>query len=229
MASMNKLELDRITLIGIDCVDIERLVKAALICMNYCNFPKVKLLTNLEYKYIPGIEFINIKPVNSLQEYSLFVLSELTKYVDTEFALIFQHDGFILNPDAWTDEFLNYDYIGSPWNDRFIKYARKVQPTNYDFITNVGNGGFSLRSKKLLEMTTDNDLVGFNIKIANAGEDVYICLWYGQILNALGIKFAPPEIAEKFSVEFQKWNGSFGFHDKKTDISLWKDFKKYHD
>ena len=54
--------------------------------------------------------------------------------------LIIQHDGFILNHKAWDNEFLNYDYIGAPvyWmGNKLIE---------------VGNGGFSLRSKKLLKI-----------------------------------------------------------------------------
>ena len=31
----------------------------------------------------------------------------------TDFVLTIQHDGFILNPDAWRDDFFDYDYIGA--------------------------------------------------------------------------------------------------------------------
>jgi hypothetical protein len=44
-----------------------------------------------------------------------------TRY-DTEFAILVHEDGFIVNPECWSDEFLKYDYIGAPWpipNDDF--------------------------------------------------------------------------------------------------------------
>lgn len=39
----------------------------------------------------------------------------LDSYIETPHVLVVQYDGFILNPDAWTDEFLEYDYVGAPW------------------------------------------------------------------------------------------------------------------
>ena len=65
----------------------------------------------------------------------------LKKYIDTDFCLIIQGDGFVIHPENWTDEFLKYDYIGAPWRNL----------AHYSFIR-VGNGGFSLRSKKLLKI-----------------------------------------------------------------------------
>ncbi len=44
------------------------------------------------------------------------MIKRINSYVATPFALVIQYDGFILNPDAWRDEFLDYDYIGAPWN-----------------------------------------------------------------------------------------------------------------
>lgn len=43
------------------------------------------------------------------------MIKELNKYIETDYVLIVQYDGFILNPKAWMDEFLEYDYIGAPW------------------------------------------------------------------------------------------------------------------
>jgi hypothetical protein len=43
-------------------------------------------------------------------------------HVDTEFAILVHEDGFIVNPECWSDEFF-YDYIGAPWpipNDDFL-------------------------------------------------------------------------------------------------------------
>lgn len=201
-----KKELTNITLIGIDCINLKRLQLAADISMSEISFGAVKLLTSIQSD---DPRVINIPKINSTKQYSEFMIKELHKYVDTEFALIFQYDGFVLNSSAWTDEFFKYDYIGSPWY-----HLGNLR---------VGNGGFSLRSKKLL------DWLGNNWKTINARihpEDVYISRFARSYLEKEGMKFAPEEVASKFAMEGNErsvvWKGEFGFHGiKYTDISGW--------
>jgi len=221
---MAKKKLNNITLLGIDCLNIERLVQAAKICQSDFEFAKVKLLTSLP---AGGYENIaEIEPINSIEAYSRFVLFELDKYVDTDFILLIQYDGFILNSAAWTDEFLKYDYIGAPW------LVADWSVNNFDFPREllgrrvVGNGGFSLRSKKLLSLTAklgEKEISRFN------PEDLAVCIYHRDLLEKNGIKFAPIELAKQFSFESEsqnnyKWDGQFGFHGLKwTDISQWTD------
>src|SRR5476651_2455270 len=56
------------------------------------------------------------KPVLPMdhRQYSLFVMYCLTHFIDTDFALIVQDDGWVVNGNNWRDEYLNYDYIGAP-------------------------------------------------------------------------------------------------------------------
>ena len=102
-------------------------------------------------------------------------------------------------PSAWTDDFLNYDYIGAPW------VARALYP-GVDPRCRVGNGGFSLRSRRLQQV-----LQLAPVKYHHP-EDVAICQVYRPALEALGMKFAPLEVARKFSVELGEINGQFGQH-----------------
>ena len=191
------LNLDNVTLLGVDCVDINRLIHAADISQKFVNFKTVKLLTHLESN---DERIVNIPQINSIEGYSKFMIEELDKYVDTEFVLIFQYDGFVLNPNRWSDAFLEYDYIGAPafWG--------------------MGNGGFSLRSKKLLSV-----LSKANVIEEFHPEDLRICKTYRPFLESQGIQFAPDEIAHKFSVENNTWNGQFGYHN--ANISLWDSSK----
>ncbi len=144
------------------------------------------------------VVFISDIDLNSKEEYSNFMVRDLTNYVKTDFVLVIQADGFILNSAAWGNNFLNYDYIGAPWwfNDEF----------------NVGNGGFSLRSKKLLDLLANDH----TIKQTHP-EDEIICRTYGEYLKSKGIKFAPMSVAEKFSIEAhglrdKEYKGQLGFH-----------------
>lgn len=214
------LKLPNVTLIGIDCVDVERLQNALNISSEKIQFGKIKLLTSLTADDIRKVE---IPHIGSKEEYSKFCISELTKYVDTDYVLIVQYDGFVLNPSSWREEFLNYDYIGAPWfmrdNTAYSKYYlfRKLFAKPI-----VGNGGFSLRSKKFLDLSKKL----FDEKVLDKyhPEDVAICLWYKENFEKAGIKFAPINIAKKFSIESGdfRYKKQFGFHGShKTNISKW--------
>ena len=222
-----KKKLAGVTLLGIDCLNIERLIQVAEICLKDFEFEKVKLLTSLpsDNKYI-----VKINPINSTAEYSKFALEELDEYVDTPYVLIIQYDGFILNPQAWTDEFLKYDYIGAPW--KVADWA----VNNFDFPKEllgqyvVGNGGFNLRSKKLISICAKLTKEGQMTRLHP--EDVALSVYYRKLLEDSGILFAPVDLAKEFSYEAEDdqsdmWNGQFGFHGLRwTDISKWLEKNK---
>ncbi len=136
------------------------------------------------------------KQFGSKEAYSKFILKELHKYIETKYVLVVQHDGFVRNPEAWTDEFMQYDYIGATW---WYKDGK-----------NVGNGGFSLRSKKLLELCANLPTT------ATHPEDHVICRDMRPYLESKGIKFAPETLANQFSFEGYNQPGTytnqFGFH-----------------
>lgn len=213
---MGKLNLTNITLISV-CGDQKFLIgiiKAAQHCMKYADFKAVKILSNVIVS-IPNIEIIKIPSLNK-EQYSIFSLYELYKYVDTDFCLTFQGDGFIINPNAWSNNFLNYDYIGAPWMHKVVNQ--------------VGNGGFSLRNQKFMHSAKTleyNSKIQFQPHIP-AGklvtpEDWFACCYSYKTMINLGVKFADFDTAYKFSVEhpaphkkYDRYNimtyNSFGFH-----------------
>jgi len=140
--------------------------------------------------------FIHIDPINSVQRYCEFLLRHAWKFVTTEFFIVLQYDGFVLDGDCFCENFLNYDYVGAPW-------------AHFDF-HKVGNGGFSLRSKRLM-MEVEPLVVGETFSL---NEDILICRKYRrQLERAAKIKFAPPSEAKKFSREHLLSNHPvFGFH-----------------
>lgn len=209
-----QLSLPNITLIGADTRDPHSLKKAALISQKDIEFGAVKLF---------GPE-ISIAPMYSKTDYSLFILRELYKYIDTEFVLIIQADGFVINSSAWEDEFLRYDICGATWSYRDNK--------------NNCQGGFSLRSKKLLEITAKDT----NIKpVRHPHNDVLEDHLLGRVyrdylIKEYGIKFPPDEVCNRFSIEAlganvfpegNKYNGQFGFHSYNIDFSDWSGYKPY--
>lgn len=142
----------------------------------------------------PTIEWVEIEPLQSISDYNTLMLKGVAKHIKSSHALIVQWDGFVSNPELWNEEFLEWDYIGAPWPHRDPK-------------SSVGNGGFSLRSRKLLEALTQIETDG------SQPEDHEICINKRSILERdFDIRFAPPEIAKTFAIEYGSYTPSFGFH-----------------
>lgn len=169
-------------------------------------------LTSCCYRINFGnILYLNDMTINGAYDYSHYIIHQLPWKVNTSHVLIVQTDGFVWNPDAWDDKWLTYDYIGAPWlpdpNHRWPGYPN-ITPE-----TRVGNGGFSLRSKDLMHEVR---LIAMREPLQIELEDAYICRTLGPELKQKGYKFAPVEVAEKFSGENVILKDQFGFHGKLT-------------
>jgi hypothetical protein len=162
--------------------------------MSALPFAQTLLLTS-GFHDLPDLRVERIPALQSHAEYSHFVAKTLVAHIHTSHVLLVQWDGYIVNPSAWAEEFLQYDYIGAPWGFHKDSYR-------------VGNGGFSLRSKRLLEALRDPEITETD------PEDVAICRKYRPLLEQrYGIRFAPEAVAERFSFEStMPRNVPFGFH-----------------
>jgi hypothetical protein len=140
------------------------------------------------------IEWRQIERLGSRSDYSRFMLRDLASHIPTSHALCIQWDGFVISGDAWAPRFLDYDYIGAPW-------------PQFTDGHNVGNGGFSLRSRRLIEACRD---LPFD---RDEAEDIVIARRFRQKLEREGLRFAPEAIARAFAYERTEPTGSeFGFH-----------------
>jgi len=193
--------LDNVALVIIDGRDPEKALKT----LSYntklgIKFKEVKLFTNKNIEN-PNADIEVIIPqsheLNNLNSYGDFLLTELHKFINTQFCLIIQNDGFIVDPSLWDFNFLLYDYIGAPWCGGL-----------------VGNGGFSLRSKKILRACSEI-LAKLNKKCW-INEDNLVCRTFRSDLeNIYNCKFASLDVASKFSKELSNIEYStFGFHGK---------------
>lgn len=188
-------DLGSVTLVAVTSVAIDATVAALKASMAQAHFARVLLLSDR----MPGqrdlaIEWRQIGHLGSRRDYSRFVLEELGDHITTSHALCVQWDGFVLCGEAWEASFLDYDYIGAPW-------------PHFRDAHNVGNGGFSLRSRRLLEaykeMPSDRSQL----------EDILICREWRPQLEQRGIRFAPESVARRFSYERTAPTGhEFGFH-----------------
>ena len=98
---VEKLDLPNVTLIVIDCVNYERAKRALDHCLFYCNFGAAKLLTHFDSCDRSAVK---IEQLRSIEAYSKFVLKDLDRYFDTDYALVAQWDGQIERPYAELSE-----------------------------------------------------------------------------------------------------------------------------
>ena len=187
--------LPNVTLLCVETRDPELAHWAIDQCLSRTQFAKVVLITNLERvsKQRSDIEYVQAPNIRTTKDYSELLLTGLDQYVKGSHVLVIQWDSFVIHPELWTDDFLSYDYIGPVWPHH------PQSP--------VGNGGFSLRSVKLLEAIKRP---GFFKKHP---EDYCICVDNKSFLEQeCGIRIAPANVAEQFAVERSPWHQAFGFH-----------------
>lgn len=192
-----RLHLPQVTLVAASSVALQATIRALRLSMAQVRFGAALLLCDRAptSQLPPELEWRKIDPLHSRTAYSQFMMHELKHHVETDFVLCVQWDGYVLDASRWNDDFLTCDYVGAPW-------------PHFDDEARVGNGGFSLRSKRLLEVSGNLPLP------YGLAEDVAICRHYRTLLETEhSIRFAPENLARRFSHERLPETGEeFGFH-----------------
>jgi hypothetical protein len=146
---------------------------------------------------LPGTRWIPNEPIRTIRDYEAVVLDRLAQETRCDLHLIVQWDGFVLDGQRWDPDFAGYDYVGAPW-----PHLGNL----------VGNGGFSLRSRKLLRAVRKLRRTRTE---GEPAEDLQICVTLRPRLEAMGLRFPDAAVASRFAVETPGPNGrieSFGFH-----------------
>ncbi len=192
------LTLPDVTLCCVDTVNHVLALRALARSCEGVRFARAVLLTDALPTGIAapaGIEVVPIDPIASRDAYSDFVLKSLLPHIASSHVLLAQWDGYVINPAAWDPAFLACDYIGAKW-------------FWYDDGMRVGNGGFSLRSRRLLEALQDPRIDRVDT------EDTTIGRTFRPLLEREhGIRYGTEEQADRFSFEAAYPIGQpFGFH-----------------
>jgi hypothetical protein len=214
-------ELPDVSLVALSSINIYETIQAIKYSMRKIKFGDCVFISHKKPFYLPqSIRFEQTSELKTIDDYNYKMLYEVYKYIKTDFILVVHYDGFIANPLMWRKDFLNFDYIGSPWSmENSLKDI-------YGNIIRVGNG-VSLRSRKILELPAKLN-IPFKYgegKINN--EDIFICVRYRHLFLQNSIKYAPFETAIYFGHEtmipeiegikpfvFHKWRGSNKYYKK---------------
>jgi len=192
------LALRDVTLACVDTAHPALALRALARSCSHIDFGRVLLLTDSRPAGIDvasNVEIADSGPIRSRDEYSQFVLKRLVAHIGTPLVLLVQWDGYVVNPEAWDPSFANVDYLGARW-------------FWHDDGHDVGNGGFSLRSKRLLDALQDP-----RIHLIEA-EDTTIGRSFRALLeHEHGIRFGDARLADRFAFEAAYPVGKpFGFH-----------------
>ena len=194
-----RLDLSQVTLCAASSVNLAATVRALELCMAQIDFAEVLLFTDSASTarlapVDPAIRIVEIAPLLSSPAYSDFILHGLPDHVASDFCLVVQWDGHVIDAGRWRDEFLDYDYIGASW-------------PQFDDGHDVGNGGFSLRSRRLMTLCRSSEFT------AHHPEDIAIGRTNRAFLEARDMRFAPRELADRFAAERAgDPDASFGYH-----------------
>lgn len=199
------LDLSNVEIINASCVNAEAGVRALRHSMSGVKFGKATILAPYKPKnLVDGIDYVYIEH-QTPDTMNSFALKEMPKHYTHDYILSIHDDGFVLNPQNWTNEFLEYDYIGAPW-----------PPLHWNKRNRVGNMGFFMISKKFADLE-------LQINYINGPNDWLVTNYYYDSFAGCGCKYAPMELAARFSMELpipeipHDLSKTFGFHGKHTD------------
>ncbi|KQM18294.1 DUF5672 family protein [Novosphingobium sp. Leaf2] len=195
MIQPQRLSLPQVTLCAVTSVNVAATVRALEASVAQVDFAEVLLFTDAVVCPLhPSIRVLPIAPLRSSAAYSDFLLTRLASHVVSTHCMIAQWDGHLLRADRWNPAFLDYDYIGASW-------------PQFDDGHDVGNGGFSIRSRQLMELCRDPQFIPVH------PEDVAIGRTNRAWLEAQGMRFAPRDLADAFATERTgDLATSFGYH-----------------
>lgn len=205
------MKLENITNISI-CQESQ--LQQTLVAMEFSStkieFGNNVIITDIDYSH-DFIKVINIGSKIDLSLYNRLCIENLYEFFTTDFCLVSQWDGFVVDEKRWSDSFLNYDYIGAPWA--------------YNIDQPIGNGGFSLRSRKFVEISKTFNYTPHQSKWLSENqakcfkvvpEDWFLCYNKLDDFKKENIAFPSRELAFKFSVEHPSQRKPFNRDDVKT-------------
>lgn len=197
---MDKLNLPDVTLVMIEtrCHQLARM--AIEDSIRQVDFADVLIFTDRAAQIqIPGATYIAVEDWPEKIGWAQCFWHTIPPYIRTSHILLIQWDSWVIDPDMWQDHFLAHDYIGAPW-----WYADGL---------NVGNSGFNLRSKRLIDfLSVNRDQYPCNTWCE---DDLLSRKYRPRIEATTDMRWANQELALRFAFECVRGSPEdhhFGFH-----------------
>ena len=195
-----KLHLPDVTLVAIDSICHELTARAVKECLDKAQFGAVKIFTDNRAPFQAAFdsEIIEAPTFASLDEVMIYLWYQVPQHIATSHALVVQWDSGIISEACWSERFLQFDYVGAPWGWYGDQYE-------------VGNGGFSLRSRRLMRFVAKRKQ---DFPLGHPEDDV-LCRRYRKNLERRGFRWCPNDLALQFSFEWTGFSGidrHFGYH-----------------
>jgi hypothetical protein len=190
------LKLPDVTLATVEIRNHELANLAVRECLAHADFGEVLVVTD-DPKQFPGLPCLRVERWDTALDWARCLWFKVPEAIRTSHMLFMQWDSWIIDPAMWTDRFLRYDYIGAPW---------------WHPEMNVGNGGFSLRSRRLIDYIAAN---ADWYPTAAIGEDDVLCRTYRPMLEQQGFRWPPDAIGFDWAFECVRpspQSRHFGFH-----------------
>lgn len=223
------LQLPQITLLAIDCINPGRTLQAMKFSTRFVRFGRTVLLTDTgkhrkiepQSSHFPGLEIAHIVESDVKKapfpghsplpvDYEMDSLTKPIEYIRGSHVLFMEWDSAVLNPLAWRRDWLDWDLTAAPWPEHTDPGWPPCTEVNC-----MGNGGFSLRSRKFCELTARSTK-----EFKGDPQMLSSDRWFGRSIRpwmeSNGVKYAPWQDGMRFSCENLPYASSFGFHGKMT-------------
>jgi len=190
------LDLSRCTLLFVETRAHKITERVIADCLSKANFGDILIYTDKpELIPVAGARYEHVPDFPNKKLAGQFYYGQAMAKVETDFALMLEWDGGIFDASKWRPEFFDYDYIGAPW------VVRPGDPYP------VGNGGFTLMSRKL------GHFVNANLRAYPVSTDWDFCRVQRPNYERNGFKWPSAELASFFSWELGPRNPDhFGYH-----------------
>lgn len=223
------LKLDNVTLVMVDSMDdhkdksnirtavMSRILPKILNDVQFGDIISVNPFNKNSHLIDPTIEQIvwnrNKPEINGINWYCEFVVSKIPYMVTTDYYLIMQWDGFITNPNNWSNYFLYYEYIGGGHT--------------------LLNGGFSLRKTEMMRRIVEEGNPQIITSSGASSEDEMYSGYFKfpkefqkkEYNLPLNMDWPGEVVLNKFC-SFSKIDESFGWH-RNSMLSIHDIMKQY--
>jgi len=192
----NKIKIPDVTLLAISSTEEEGSIKSLVKCCEQIEFGNVKFVSHKKPESMPDfITWEYCPQIKSFYDFDCYVFPNIGNHIQTSHMLMVQSHAWIIHAELWDDNWLQYDFIGSPWVERseFISFSTGE-------MVRVGNGGFSLRSKKILDLPQKLNLPVVSDR-GYTSDDGLLNSYYRKIFLENGINYPDVHIASRFAFE----------------------------